>query len=152
MAWVDLGADEGDYVDPGYSIIDFDGYQLPVVLDTDVSNGWEKDFQETRYLGGAVQGDWNAAVGRSGTVSAVAVAATDQDTIRKLRRLARWAGICHVRTLDGSSYAADVQVSESYAVDNGHKVSSYSLTITRVDPEQLDELLLTQWEEGNESE
>lgn len=152
FAWVDLGEDEGDFLDPHYGLIDFDGYQIPVFLDVDVSNDWEKDFQETRYLGGSVQGDWNAAVGRTGTVSGVVVVSEEPETIRKLRRLARWAGICHVRTLDGSSYAADVQVSETYSVDRGHKTSEFSLSITRVDPERPDGLTLAQWEAGNESE
>lgn len=62
-----------------------------------------------------------------------------------MRRLATSAGICHVRTKDGSSYAADVQVSESYAVSNGHKLVSFSLTITRVDTEVLDAMTLAEW-------
>jgi hypothetical protein len=62
-----------------------------------------------------------------------------------MRRLATHTGICHVRTKDGSSYAADVQVSESYSMSDGHKLASFSLSITRVDPEELDGMTLAEW-------
>jgi hypothetical protein len=75
----------------------------------------------------------------------VAIVADDAETIEAMRRLATHAGICHVRTRDGSSYAADVQVSESYAVSNGNKLASFTLSITRVDPEGYDGMTLAEW-------
>ena len=141
LAWVDVEAD----ININSNIIDFDGGRVMLQYNPDVSNQWKKDFKETKYLGGSIQGDWNPAVSRTSTVTSVAVTASDQNTIEAMRRLATHAGICHVRTRDGSSYAADVQVSESYAVSNGNKLASFSLSITRVDPEEFDGMTLAEW-------
>ena len=71
----------------------------------------------------------------------------DIETIEAMRRLAVYPGICHVRTKDGSSYAADVQVSESHKQGNGHRVVEFSLSITRVDAEVYDGLTLAEWQQ-----
>ncbi len=147
-AWVDLGEADGDILDLQSSLIDFDGYQLECLFNMSISHSFEKDFQETTYLGGAVQGDWNKAVKRSGTVDAVFVLSEDPDTLRKLRALAAWPGICHVRTREGSSYAADVQVGDDISYDTAGKILNATLTITRVDSEGYDGMSLTEWEEG----
>lgn len=141
LAWVDVPAE----VQSNDNIIDFEGGRILLTYNPDVQNNWEKDFKETKYLGGSVQGDWNPAVSRTSTVNSVAITASDQETIEAMRRLATYAGICHVRTKDGSSYAADVQVSESYDLDNGHKLASFTLSITRVDPEGYDGMTLAEW-------
>ena len=62
-----------------------------------------------------------------------------------MRRLAMFAGICHVRTSDGSSYAANVEVSDSYEHGNGRNVIGYDLKINRVDPEGYDGMTLEDW-------
>lgn len=150
LAWVDTRADDGDILEHEDNIIDFGTDSVSLRYNANLSNTWAKDFTETQYLGGSVQGDWNPAVSRSGTLSAV-VLADDTDTIEAFRRLAVYTGICHVRTKDGSSYAADVQVAESYAQDTAHKIAAFDLTITRVDSEDFDGLTLAEWEqmEGN---
>ena len=145
LAWADLGEDEGDYLDINYSLIDFNGVQIPIRYNMDFDNSWSKDFQETKYLGGSVQGDWNPAVSRTGSLNAVCLT-EDIEVISALRRLAVYPGICHVRTVDGSSYTADVQVKDSYSYDNAGKIASFSLSITRVDTEELDGMTLAQWE------
>lgn len=152
LAWQDLGEEEDDVLESIDALIDFNGAQLPIRFNSAVSSSWEKDFRETRYLGGSIQGDWNPAVGRSASLSGVARVRMDDDQIRLLRQLAAWPGICHVRTLDGSSYAADVQVSDSWDFGDGEKVVEANLTITRVDPEGLDGVTYAMWAEGMESE
>jgi len=142
LAWVDVEAD----ININSNIIDFDGGRVMLQYNPDVSNQWKKDFKETKYLGGSVQGDWNPAVSRTSTVNSVAVTASDQDTIEAMRRLAMHAGICHIRTRDGSSYAANVQVSENYGISSGNRLASFSLSITRVDPEGNDGMTLAEWE------
>ena len=121
-----------------YNIIDFDGDRVFLELDVELSNQFEKAFRETRYLGGSVQGDWNIAVSRRGSVSFTAIDGRDDELIQSMRRLAAFAGICHVRTRDGSSYPANVSVTESYNYATGVKSYDYTLSITGVDPEQLD--------------
>lgn len=141
-AWIDLGSDDGDLLERQDAIIDFDGDQVRLPYNLTVSSSWAKDFQETQYLGGSVQGDWNPAVSRKGTISTVSIASEDHETIMAVRRLARYAGVCHVRTPDGSSYAADVQVSETR---NLGKLASFELSITRVDPDSMDGLPYSVW-------
>ena len=145
LAWTDIYE---TIEDDDYNIIDFDGGQIILTRNIDLSSSWEKDFQETRYLGGSIQGDWNPAVSRSASIGAKALTLTDQDTIEAMRRLAVHPGICHVRTKDGSSYTADVQVTENYPQKNRGMVAEFSLKITRVDPEELDGLSYADWLES----
>lgn len=139
-AWVDvpltLALDHG--------IINFAGDALDFLYNPKLSATWAKDFQRTKYLGGSIVGDWNAGVGRTETVNAVIVS-DDGDAFRALRRLAEYESICHVRTQDGSSYPADVQVGESVGYDSAGMIINVTLTITRVDPEQLDGVTYAEW-------
>lgn len=144
LAWTDVSAS----LDAGANIIDFGTGRVLLEYNTDLSHNWSKDFKETKYLGGSIQGDWNPAVSRTGTINTV-VTADNTETIEVMRRLATYAGICHVRTKDGSSYAADVQVSESYAQDNAHRIVSFNLSITRIDPDGYDGMTLAEWEAAN---
>lgn len=152
IAWADYTQEETGGVETMFNIIDFDGNQVRLMYDITIDAGWEKDFQQTKYLGGHIQGDWNAAVSRTGSVGGSLIVTQDQETIQNLRRLADYPGICHVRTRDGSSYAADVQVSE--ARDMGRDVirSEFTLSITRVDPEGFDGLTYADWLAGTPNE
>jgi hypothetical protein len=144
LAWVDVTAYDGYFIDSASSVIDFGTGRVALGLNIDLSSKWQKDFAQTKYLGGSVQGDWNPAVSRTGSMNTV-VYADDQETIDTMRRLAEHAGICHVRTTDGSSYAADVQVSESWSQQNSHRLVSFSLSITKVDPESYDGMTYAEW-------
>lgn len=140
-AWVDVGGG----LETDGNIIDFGLDRVTLTFEIELSNSWAKDFQETKYLGGSVQGDWNPAVSRTASMSAVIPVDSDPVMIESIRRLAVHPGICHVRTQDGSSYAADVQVSESYTTGNLHQLASYDLTITRVDSEGFEGMTYDQW-------
>lgn len=146
LAWTDMREPEGDTLDTDLAIIDFGAGRVYLEYEMDLTHSWKKDFTETKYLGGAVQGDWNPAVSRNGTLTAVLVL-EDADTIEEMRRLATYAGICHVRTPDGSSYAADVQVSETRKQGTGHNIVEFSLTVTRVDVEALDGMTYAEWQQ-----
>lgn len=142
LAWTDYKTE----LDTDYNIIEFGTGRVMLQYDADLSHTWKKDFIETKYLGGSVQGDWNQAVSRTGTFS-TSVVSDDEETIEEMRRLAVYPGICHIRTKDGSSYAADVQVGESYAQDTAHKIVAFNLTITRVDSEGYEGMTLAEWQE-----
>ena len=144
FAWTDLQ----DEFDAKYSIIDFAGEQIRLMFGLTFSNSWAKDFKETSYLGGAVQGDWNRAVGRTSSMSAVSVPTRDDNTIEAIRRLAAYPGICHVRTPDGSSFDADIQVSESRSFQTEGRRVDFTFNITRIDPQGLDGITLDLWEES----
>ena len=137
-AWIDLGPSDGDILDLPGAIINFNGETLRLLYNIKLDSSWAKDFEETKYLGGSVQGDWNPAISRTGSLGVVAVSLWDHDTIQSLRRLAAYAGVCHVRTSEGSSFAADVQVSESREAGPEYPLVDFSLSYTRVDSEEPD--------------
>lgn len=144
IAWLDL---TDEHIDTDTSIIDFEGGRIALRYNVDLSSSWAKDFTETKYLGGSVQGDWNPAVSRTSSISAVAITITDEEQIELIHRLADNPSICHVRTKEGSSFAADVQVAEDYTHDKRGKIGSYTFQITRVDINTLDGMTLAQWED-----
>ena len=150
-AWFDTDEEQDDLFESDYNIINFGEGTVYLQYNVDVSNSWSKDFKETKYLGGSVQGDWNKAVSRTTNVSSVVIAPDDPEQIEALRRLATYSGVCHVRTKDGSSFSADVQVSEDYKVATAHKIASFSLKITRVDAETPDAMTLAEWRRGQEA-
>ena len=57
-SWVDLDYLDGDIVETPYSIINFEGRSVEILYNIELSSSWNKDFKETKYLGGHVQGDW----------------------------------------------------------------------------------------------
>lgn len=141
LAWVDIST---NYVSKK-ALIDFNGEQIPLYYNVDESNGWQKDFKQVKYLGGAVQGYWNAGVTQSGSLSTVAITLLDQDMIDAMRRLANYAGVCHVRTLSGASYAADVQVSQDIGHDKAGLIYNYSISINKVDPMEDEAMPYSEW-------
>ena len=157
IAWYDTTADENDFLDVFTVLIDYNGEQISLPYNVSLSNRWEKDFQQTNYLGGSIQGDWNPAVTRSGSVSTVGIVSDefedDMDgTIEAVRRLATYAGICHVRTPDGSSYSANINVTEDREEKMINKLANYSLEITAVDAQELDGVTYELWQEMNREE
>lgn len=145
LAWEDeIYATSGLDLPNNVGYIHFNGETIPVEWNVELSSAWTKEFKETKYLGGSVRGDWNAAISRTASAS-ITVPNEDITTIQAYRRLADYAGICHIRTQDGSSYAADIQVSESTGYSSGGNLTVFSLAITRVDPEVLDGLPYSEW-------
>ena len=125
--------------------VNFDDEQIMFVYNTDISNSWEKDVKITEYLNGSVQGDWNPAVRRNANVSMVVLVDEEQETIEAMRRLAEYPGICHIRTKDGSSFAADIQVKEDRKYSEGHKLAAYTLEVSRVESEEYDGITYAEW-------
>lgn len=147
-AWTDYSDEDGDVLKVTALVIDFDGDRAILPYNVKLDHSWEKDFERTRYLGGSITGDWNEGVTRDLSVSTDIIRIQDSDLIQTMRRLADYAGICHVRTSDGSSFAADVEVSESREY-NSLSVS-FSLDIKKVEAEGFDGMTLTDWKELQE--
>lgn len=141
-AWLDIDSN----FNYGKAIIEFGTDRVELFYNVDSNHSWTKDFKETQYLGGSVQGDWNPAVSRTGDISSVVLHDLEEGTREALRRLAVYAGICNVRTLDGSSYHANVDVQETNPHEGYGMKSEYSLTITRVDPQGYDGVSIDAWE------
>ena len=145
-----LADDSCDYIKAIDNIIDYDGDQVMFRYNVDFTHSWKKDFTETKYLGGSVQGDWNAAVSKNATINTVVVA-DDVTTKSAMVEMAGYAGPCHVRTTNGYNYDANVEVSESAQSNPGLTVS-YSLNITRVDGEPEQAITEAEWEDMNNEE
>lgn len=125
-------------------ILDYAGGQIELPYNNTVMNTWTKDFRRTTYLNGSVQGDWNKGVNRDAMLSTVTVRRRDKDKVSALRALASSPQVCHVRTPDGSSYAADVQISESSSYSD--LLVSFDITVQKVDSEAYDAIKVTDWE------
>lgn len=145
LGWYDTGIDDGDILRDESMVIDVDGEQIVLPYNLELSNKWNKDFKRTSYLGGSVQGDWNPAVTRDISANTVLVRGDDLDRQLSMRDLAGYAGIAHVRTPDGSSLTVNVQIDERQSYDS--RKISYTLTMQAIDPEALDGMTLTEWEE-----
>jgi len=141
LAWVDIKAG----VDSLYNIISYDGGRATILYNVDLSSTWAKSFKKTQYLGGSLQGDWNPAVERTGSVTGVIVTA-NQNEIEEMRKLAIHPGVCRVRTVDGSNFAADVQVAESRGHEALDLVSTFTLTISKVDQQNQEGIKYSDWE------
>lgn len=129
-------------------VIDFGDETIELLYDISLENSWEKDFERTAYLGGAVQGDWNQAVKRNLKLSANSVSLREEGLIEKMRRLSDYPGVCHIRTPEGSSFSCDIQVNET--VDgNSPCITNFSLSVSKVDAESQDAMLYTQWRAEN---
>lgn len=145
FAMNDYGKDEGVYHYVPETIIDYGGNQVSVMLDMTLQSNWEKDFQETRYLGGSIKGDWNLGVSRTESITATTIRFLDQETISLLHELAEYAGICHVRMPDGSNFHANVQVAINTNLGNNPKTAECTFTITRVEGQGLDGMTYADW-------
>lgn len=138
IAWKDITAQDGDIIDKFATIIDFNGEQLLLPYNLSFSNKWAKDFTETKYLGGSVQGDWNPSVSRTGSVKTTLVLSEDPDTLKKVRKLSSYPGLCHIRTPEGSSYSANITVTDDREQKWVNQLAQISLEITRVDDAGFD--------------
>jgi len=145
IAWLDTGVDDGDVIREDSLIIDVDGQQIELLYNLSFSNSWKKDFKRTTYLGGSIQGDWNQGVTRDMSANTVLVRGDDLDKQIAMRDLAGFAGVAHVRTPDGSSITANVQINESQ--DYATKEISYTMTIQAIDPEEQTGMTLDEWNE-----
>lgn len=132
-------------LDPGLLIIDFNGDHVELPYNLALGNTWTKDFKRTSYLGGHVTGDHNRAVLRDASYATVLAKDIDENIAIKMRALARYAGICHVRTPEGSSFAADVQINENRSYNSG--TIDYGLTIQKIDTVGYDGMTYAEWSE-----
>jgi len=143
LSWMNTTLSGDDFIGETGVVIDFDGMQLKLPYNNTITSSWKKDFERTVYLGGSVQGDWNPGVTRDMSITCDATRRTELDTIALIRRLAEYPGICHVRTPEGSSFDADVQVSESTPYNKMNVTFDFS--IQKVDPQGYAGVTIEEW-------
>lgn len=146
FAWTDIRT----LNDSLFQYIDFDGNQLELRYNAELSASGTKQFTATHYLGGSIQGDWLEGATREASVNGVVLRDIDQDTYRTLRALMRYSGICHVRTTDGANFTANVNVQSGSTYNSPGHPESVSLTITRVDNPRADGMTLAEWQPEEE--
>lgn len=142
MAWTDIRTNN----DSLFQYIDFDGNQLELKYNAELSNTWTKQFTATRYLGGSIRGDWLEGTQQEANVNGIVLRDIDQDTYKMLRALGDFSGICHVRTTDGSNFTANINVQIGSTYNSPGHPESVTLTITRVDNPRADGMTLAEWQ------
>lgn len=155
-SWTDYSPDEEeyenriDYLNKFAVTIDFDGYSIDLPYDVSLSNTWSKDFTTTKYLGGAQEGDWTPGVNRTGSYKVRIPVEHDRNMVYMARLLADYAGVCHVRTPEGSNFYANVDVQEDREEKLINRLASISLKITKVDSIGYDGMKYADWTAGDE--
>lgn len=144
IAFFDTNEEGEELIKADKSILDFDGIRVRIELDMQITDKWDKDFTEKSFLGGSVRGYWGKAIRRSGSVNAT-VLTRDRELIENIRRMAVYAGECHVRTPNGSSYAANIEVS---ADQSGPSAAGLTLTLTRIESQAFEGMTFEEWTEG----
>jgi hypothetical protein len=65
-----------------------------------------------------------------------------------MRSLAKYDGICHIRTQDGSSFKANLEVSERRSYQQAGKIVEFDIKGQRIDSEELDGMTYAEWDMG----
>lgn len=151
IAWYDTRQEGVEaYLDQFAIIINFEREEIVLPYDITVSHSWKKDFQSTRYLGGTIVGDWNPGVDRTSSIKTTVTVNEENDdnedsTVYKMRMLADYAGACHIRTPDGSSFTANIDVSEDREAKWVRRKATFDLSITRVAPQAEEVMTYDRW-------
>lgn len=144
MAWKDFYDEDNDRLDIPVNVIDFNGIRVEIEYDIDLSDKFEKDYAETVYLDGSIEGNYGKAVKRKTDINA-AVITDDVELIQELSRLCDYSGPMHIRTKDGSSYWANVDVQRNMAADTAHKLTKFTFNVKRHGARDYDAVLLEDW-------
>lgn len=126
-------------------IIDFGRDQLILPGNVSFSNSWSKDFTLTKYLGGSVQGDWNPAVERTMSANTTIPVEVNPENVQLIRKLADYPGICHIRTPDGSSFSANINVKDNREDKWTTSLSKITLDVTKCEAETNEGMTYDEW-------
>lgn len=144
IAWKDFRSEDGDELNIPVNIIDFEGNRVEFEYNVDLSDTFEKDYTEVTYLDGSVQGNYGKAVKRKTDIKTTIVT-DDIDLIETLSLLCDYSGPAHIRTKDGSSYWANIDVKRDLLQDSAHKLTKFTFNLKRHDPQGYDGVLLEDW-------
>lgn len=150
IAWYDITEDAS--INTPFQLLDFGGETIEFKYNVKIDNSWDKRFTKTQYLDGAVQGDWDIGTDKTQSLSGITFDDLEPEVYDAFRRLAEYSGICHVRTIEGSNYTANVNVKDSSTFNSLEHQHDISLDITRVDDPEMDAMPLEKWEEEQEEE
>lgn len=106
---------------------DWDDKYLELPYNVRTSDSWSKDVDTRVHLDGSRSAYWNKGVERSASLSTDMIKLDDPHIIARVRELAQYPGAVNVRTPEGASYPADVQVD---GLDNEYNNPIVSVQIT----------------------
>jgi len=132
--------------------IEFDNNVVEFPGNISMNHSWAKDFQTTRYLGGSIQGDWNPGAIRTGTINGTIPVDYEPEAMYGLRLLADYAGICHIRTPEGSNFYGDIQVRDDREEKWTTRISKISLNYTKVDGAEDQLMTYAEWQARQDNE
>ena len=145
FTWLDIT--ENAHLESKFQYIDFDGNQIEFKYNVSLSNKWNKSFTETKYLGGAIEGDWDVGTSRTIDISGNTFDDIEPEVYELIRDLGDFPGLCHVRTIDGSNFTANIEVSGDnstyHSLEHQHDIS---MSITKVDNPEMDGMTLEEWQ------
>lgn len=140
-AWEDFDGS----INTKFQLINYDGKELPLKYNVNLESNWNKSFTKTHYLGGSIQGDWLAGVEKAGSLKGNVFDDLDPEDYESFRDLGDYPGLCHVRSIEGANYTANIDVSDSSTFNSLEHQHDISLTINRVDNVDLDGMTLEDW-------
>ena len=108
----------------------------------------------THYLGGRVEGDWIEGTEHTHNIKGVTIDDLDieEGTLDNIRELAEYAGLCHVRTIEGFNYTANINVSDSSEYNHPEHEHNISFSISEVANPNLDGMTWEDWNKEEEEE
>lgn len=129
-AWADVDAGN-----PQQGIvIDWDGKQVSLPYNLQVSDGYSKRHATVRHRGGTVTGRWLEGVQRESSWRSQTIRVKEPEKLLLLRELARWCGECYLRGPGGVGFPCNVDVALS--TEHGSGAVDVELTATRIDSDE----------------
>ena len=138
IVYVRNGQEQFDYREYEYTLnagtlrFDWNGYSVELPYNITISDESDKQFEQQVYLDGSQRGAWGASVVREASLSTDAVYIKNDETVEKVRELARYQGAVFVRTPLGQAYTANVEVDE-ISKEYGSNIVAVSFKCTEVD-------------------
>lgn len=146
--WLDVT--ENAHIDTRFQYIDFDDDRVIFKFNVKFSNSWKKNFTLTHYLSGKVEGDWLAGTEHTNNISGVTIDdLVDDDiedgTLDSLYDLAEYSNMCHIRTIEGFNYCANIEVSENSEYGHSEHPHDVTLNVTEVSNPEYDAIPWKKW-------
>ena len=144
------------HINTRFQYIDFDGTRILFKFNVKFSNSWKKNFTLTHYLSGKVEGDWLAGTEHTNNITGVTIDdLVDDDiengTLDDLYDLAEYSNMCHIRTIEGFNYPANIEVGDSSEYGYSEHPHNITLNVTEVSNSELDGLTYDEWKEEQEA-
>lgn len=114
---------------------DWDNRSVELPWNVEAMDAYSKSFEARSHADGSVNGYYDKAVTRTGTLSTDTMKIKEQGTLELVRALGNYAGACFCRTDKGAAFQCDAELSEVSASYNAGAVP-VRFELTRMDLSQ----------------